>query len=49
MVIFTDKRNIFQDRRELSVEDQPAGKKCLSHFNAILDRLGIEPILADSP
>jgi transposase len=49
MALYTDKRNVFQDQRELSVEDQLAGKKRLSHFKAILDRLGIELIQADSP
>jgi len=49
MVLYTDKRNIFQDQRELSIEDQLAGKERTTHFKAILDKLGIELIQADSP
>ena len=49
MVLYTDKRNVFQDQRELSIEDQLAGKERTTHFKAILDKLGIELIQADSP
>lgn len=49
MELYTDKRNVFQDQRELSVEDQLAGKERTSHFKAILDDLGIQLIQADSP
>jgi len=49
MTLYTDKRNVFQDQRELSIEDQLAGKERTTHFKAIFDRLGIELIQADSP
>ena len=49
MELYTDKRNVFQDQRELSIEDQLAGKERVSHFKTILDRLGIDLIQADSP
>ena len=49
MTLYTDKRNVFQDQRELSIDDQLAGKERTTHFKAILDRLGIELIQADSP
>lgn len=49
MEFYTDKRNVFQDQRELSVEDQLAGKERTSHFKAVLDNLGIQLIQADSP
>jgi len=49
MVLYTDKRNVFLDQRELSVEDQLAGKERTTHFKAILNDLGIELIQADSP
>jgi len=49
MALYTDKRNVFQDQRELSIEDQLAGKERTTHFKAILDHLGIELIQADSP
>jgi transposase len=49
MALYTDKRNVFQDQRELSIEDQLAGKERTTHFKAILDKLGIELIQADSP
>jgi len=48
MTLYTDKRNVFQDQRELSIEDQLAGKERTTHFKAILDRLGIELIQADA-
>jgi transposase len=49
MMLYTDKRNVFQDQRELSIEDQLAGKERTTHFKSILDKLGIELIQADSP
>ena len=49
MEFYTDKRNVFQDQRELSIEDQLAGKERTSHFKAVLDNLGIQLIQADSP
>jgi transposase len=49
MEFYTDKRNVFRDQRELSVEEQLAGKERTSHFKAILDNLGIQLIQADSP
>jgi hypothetical protein len=49
MVLYTDKRNVFQDQRELSIEDQLAGIERTTHFKAILDKLGIKLIQADSP
>ena len=49
MALYTDKRNVFQDQRELSIEDQLAGKERTTHFKAILDHLGIDLIQADSP
>ena len=49
MALYTDKRNVFLDQRELSIDDQLAGKERTTHFKAILDRLGIELIQADSP
>lgn len=49
MALYTDKRTVFQDQRELSIEDQLAGKERTTHFKAILDKLGIELIQADSP
>lgn len=49
MELYTDKRNVFQDQRGLSVEDQLAGKERTSHFKAVLDNLGIQLIQADSP
>jgi hypothetical protein len=47
MEYYTEKRNVFQDQRELSVEDQLAGKEHTNHFKAILDNLGIYQ--TDSP
>lgn len=49
MELYTDKRNVFQDQRELSIDDQLAGKERVSHFKDILNHLGIELIQADSP
>jgi transposase len=49
MTLYTDKRNVFQDQRELSIKDQLEGKERITHFKTILDRLGIELIQADSP
>ena len=49
MELYTDKRNVFQDQRVLSVEDQLAGKERSSHFKAVLDDLGIQLLQADSP
>lgn len=49
MEFYTDKRNVFQDQRELSIEDQLAGKERTSHFKAVLDNLGIKLTQANSP
>lgn len=49
MELYTDKRNVFQDQRKLSIEDQLAGVEPTSHFKAILDKLGINLIQANSP
>ncbi|MEA1992517.1 MAG: ISNCY family transposase [Thermodesulfobacteriota bacterium] len=49
MELYTDRRNVFQDQRELSIEDQLAGLERTSHFKAILDNLGIKLIQANSP
>jgi len=49
MEFYTDKRNVSQDQRELSVENQLAGKERTTHFKAILDNLGFQLIQADSP
>lgn len=49
MEFYTDKRNVFQDQRVLSVEDQLADKERTSHFKTVLDNLGIQLIQANSP
>ena len=49
MALYTDKRNVFQDQRKLSVEEELAGVERTSHFKAILDTLGIKLIQANSP
>lgn len=49
MQVYTDRRNVFQDPRQLSIDEQLAGKQRNSHFKEVLDRLGIELIQANSP
>lgn len=49
MELYTDRRNVFQDQRKLSVEDQLAGKERTSQFKRILDILGIQLTQANSP
>jgi len=49
MELYTDRRNVFQDQHELSVEDQLAGKERTSQFKRILDTLGIRLAQANSP
>ncbi len=49
MEFYTDRRNVFQDQRELSIEDRLAGKERTSHFKAVLDELGIKLTQAYSP
>ena len=49
MELYTDRRNVFQDQRKLSIEDQLVGLERTSHFKAILDNLGIKLIQANSP
>jgi len=49
MELYTDKRNVSKDKRELSTEDQLAGKERISNFKGITDHLGIELNQADSP
>lgn len=49
MELYTDRRNVFQDQRELNVEEQLAGKERSSLFKEILDTLGIQLIQANSP
>jgi len=49
MELYTDKRNVFQDQRKLSIEDELAGVERTNHFKTILDKLGIKLIQANSP
>jgi len=49
MALYTDKRNVFQDQRKLSIEDELAGVERSSHFKVVLDKLGIQLIQANSP
>jgi transposase len=49
MELYTDKRNVFQDQRKLSIEEELAGVERTSHFKAILDTLGVKLLQANSP
>lgn len=49
MSLYTDRRNLFQNNRKLSIEEQLSGLEPSSHFKALLSRLGIDLIQATSP
>lgn len=49
MEFYSDKRNVFNDPHELSIDDQLAGKQHQSQFKTILDNLGIRLTQADFP
>lgn len=49
MSLYTDRRNVFQGNRKLSLEEQLNGIEPKSHFKALLSRLGIDLIQANSP
>lgn len=49
MSLYTDRRNIFEDNRQLSIEERLDGIEPSSHFKALLSTLGIDLIQARSP
>lgn len=49
MSLYTDRRNVFQGNRKLSIEEQLAGQDNSSQFKRVLDLLGISLIKANSP
>jgi len=49
MSVYHDKHTILRSPKQPTIEDELAGKLPMSHIGRVLDRLGIEQIIAHSP